>query len=146
MTYFFDTSALFKKYRTEAGSAVVAALIDNSGNECWISELARIEFFSALFRLRRNQEISDDELEQQSKRFDAALPRYQIALLSPDVLTEAERLLRTEGHRYALRTLDSLHLATFRVFGDPTWTFVSTDDQLLAVAETLGHRVLNPLR
>ena len=146
MTYFFDTSALFKKYRTEAGSSVVSSLIDDARNECWISELARIEFFSTLFRLRRNLEISDDELEQQSKRFDANLPRYQVALLSPDVLAEAERLLRTEGRRYALRTLDSLHLATFRVFCDPTWTFVSTDDQLLAVAEALGPPVLNPLR
>lgn len=146
MTYFFDTSALFKKYRTEAGSAVITLLIDDLRNDCWISELARIEFFSALFRLCRNQQISEDELDQQSKRFDATLPRYQIALLSPEVLTEAEHLLRTKGHHHPLRTLDSLHLATFRTFGDPTWVFVSTDDQLLAVAEVLGHPVLNPLR
>ncbi|MCY7349923.1 MAG: type II toxin-antitoxin system VapC family toxin [Cytophagaceae bacterium] len=145
MTYFFDTSALFKKYRTEAGSAVALSLIDETSNECWISELARIKFFSALFRLHRSLLISDDDLELQSNHFDASLPRYQISLLSPDILAEAEFLLRTEGRRFPLRTLDSLHLATFRVVGDPAWTFVSTDDQLNAIAETLGHRVLNPL-
>lgn len=118
MIYFFDTSALFKRNRTEAGSARVIYLINNQRHTSWISELSRIEFYSTLFHLHRSLMISHDQPTQLSDEFDASLTRYRITPVSPDVLAEAENLLRSEGRRFPLRTLDSLHLATFRVVGN----------------------------
>jgi len=146
MTYFFDTSALMKYYHPELGSERVIALINDPANTHYVSELIRSEFFSALHRRYRNLEINETELDETLAEFDSSLEQYQFCPLSTDVLREAERLLRNEGRSLPLRTLDSLHLATFGAFGDPTWTFVSTDDQLLAIAEALGPPVLNPLR
>lgn len=146
MTYFFDTSALMKYYHPELGSERVIALINDPANTHYVSELIRSEFFSALHRRYRNLEINETELDETLAEFDSSLEQYQFCPLSTDVLREAERLLRNEGRTLPLRTLDSLHLATFCVFGDPTWTFVSTDDQLLTIADALGHPVLNPLR
>jgi uncharacterized protein with PIN domain len=50
MILFFDTSALVKVFHEEKGSEVVTSLIKAKDNEVWISELARIEFLSAIFR------------------------------------------------------------------------------------------------
>jgi uncharacterized protein with PIN domain len=50
MILFFDTSALVKVFHEEEGSEVVTPLIKAKDNEVWISELARIEFLSAIFR------------------------------------------------------------------------------------------------
>jgi predicted nucleic acid-binding protein len=56
---FFDTSALVKYFHVEEGTEQVTALINDSHNEIWVLELARIEFISALFRKYRAHIIND---------------------------------------------------------------------------------------
>jgi len=43
---------------------VVTPLIKAKDNEVWISELARIEFLSAIFRRLRNREMNDEQLNE----------------------------------------------------------------------------------
>jgi uncharacterized protein with PIN domain len=50
MNFFFDTSALVKFFHVEAGTELVTQIMEHSSSEIWISELARIEFISALYR------------------------------------------------------------------------------------------------
>ncbi len=59
MILFFDTSALVKVFHEEKGSEVVTSLIKAKDNEVWISELARIEFLSAIFRRVRDRVTCD---------------------------------------------------------------------------------------
>jgi len=47
---FFDTSVLVKYFHPETGTAHVIELMDNASNTLWVSDLARIEFISALYR------------------------------------------------------------------------------------------------
>jgi len=48
MNIFVDTSALVKYFHEEEGTSVVTSLIDNSDNVIVVSELAHLEFISAL--------------------------------------------------------------------------------------------------
>ncbi len=50
MNLFFDTSALVKYFHEEPGTARVTALIDEPDHRVWLSELARVEFVSAMHR------------------------------------------------------------------------------------------------
>ncbi len=50
MNIFFDTSALVKHFHEEEGTKSVTCLINNVQNNIYISELARLEFLSALNR------------------------------------------------------------------------------------------------
>jgi uncharacterized protein len=64
MILFFDTSALVKFFHEEKGSETVTNLVLSKDNEIWISELARIEFLSAIFRRFRNREVDDEQLRE----------------------------------------------------------------------------------
>jgi len=47
MVYFFDTSALVKRYHREPGTEVVDDAFDDLGTDCVISDLGIVEFYSA---------------------------------------------------------------------------------------------------
>ena len=59
MNLLFDTSALVKFFHEEEGTETVTDLILDRNNEVWILELARLEFFSAVFRRFRNKELDE---------------------------------------------------------------------------------------
>ncbi len=59
MNIFFDTSALVKFFHEEPGTEKVTDLINNPGNNIFVSDLARLEFVSALYRRYRNNEIDE---------------------------------------------------------------------------------------
>ena len=56
--YFFDTSALLKRYHPEIGSNVVDAVFDLTDMIRVISDLSIIEFYSAFARRVRTGEVT----------------------------------------------------------------------------------------
>ncbi len=70
MNLFFDTSALVKYFHPEAGTDKVVELIDNPKNKIWVSDLARIEFISALHRKLRRGDIDNTQLQETLSSFD----------------------------------------------------------------------------
>ena len=64
MNLYFDTSALVKFFHAEPGTKVISELIENSANKVYVSELAKVEFYCALSRRFRNNELSKQELEE----------------------------------------------------------------------------------
>jgi predicted nucleic acid-binding protein len=60
--YFLDTSALVKIYHREAGSDYCLGLYTNESHLI-ISELARVEFHSALFRKQREKDLNAKALK-----------------------------------------------------------------------------------
>jgi uncharacterized protein with PIN domain len=97
MILFFDTSALIKFFHEEKGSKTVTSLITSNNNEIWISELARIEFLSAIFRRLRNKEIDDKQLEEAVKGFEEQVNFFNVELLGQAILKEGEFLLKRYG-------------------------------------------------
>jgi predicted nucleic acid-binding protein len=146
MILFFDTSALIKFFHEEKGSKTVTSLITSNNNEIWISELARIEFLSAIFRRLRNKEIDDKQLEEAVKGFEEQVNFFNVELLGQAILKEAEFLLKRYGKTKRLRTLDALQLGTFSLISEKDWFFVATDDALCEIVKGLGFKTINPLK
>jgi predicted nucleic acid-binding protein len=61
------------------------------------------------------------------------------------ILQESEALLLKHAKTNGLRTLDALHLATFILIKEDDWTFVASDDNLIALAKAIGASTINPL-
>lgn len=137
--YFLDTSALVKIYHREIGSDYCLALYEEQSNLI-ISELARVELHSAIFRKQREGELGQRALKAVMQRFERDCEeRYEVLHVASLVYDEACRLLSRDAGAYGLRTLDSLQLATFLTYCEKGQdSFVCADRKLAAVAEREG--------
>jgi predicted nucleic acid-binding protein len=123
--YYFDTSALAKRYIVEVGSAWVQALVaEQSGQTIYTSVLTQ------------------PELEHMTQS-------YALAAITPFVITQACVLL----HRHPLRAYDALHVACALAVREAIaprqlaeLVFVAADAALLTTAATEGSPVANPLQ
>ena len=59
--YFFDTSALVKRYHREVGTEIVDAAFDDKDATRIISDLSVIEFYSAFAKKVRTGEITEED-------------------------------------------------------------------------------------
>ena len=145
MNLFFDTSALVKYFHEEQGSEIVTDLITDPENIVHVSDLARLEFISFLYRRYRNKDIDENSLNEAISGFYEEYSRFHVEPLGHAVLQQAEELLMIYGKTYGLRTLDALHLATFFLIKEDNWIFVASDDNLINVTKAIGASVFNPL-
>ena len=144
MKFFFDTSALVKFFYVESGTELVTQIIEHPSSEIWISDLARLEFISALYRHYRNKTLDEIKLHAAITYFDKQLLSFNSEPLNQLVLDEAGLLLKKFGKEYGLRTLDALHLATYSLISEQGWCFVTSDTVLSDVAKLAGFLLLNP--
>lgn len=161
--YFFDTNALIKVYIHERGSPWVnAAMASKPSPDIYISELARVELPSALYKVERIRGYSQALTDTAINRFHAdlrlsaptrRLKVFEIVPLSDQVLTLADTLLRKyrTGTPYALRSLDAIQVAFATLVRSSLppaerggLTFVTVDRQLRGVAGAEGFPTINP--
>ena len=146
MNLFFDTSALVKIFHDEEGSSKVIELVLNEENCLFLLDIAKIEFYSALYRRLRNGELSRDNLERAKEGFEHEISHFNIQPTTPILIEEAKALLVDYGEKHGLRTLDSLHLAAFTLISDVDWIFVCCDLVLSDIIEIAGYHVINPMK
>jgi len=138
--YFFDTSALIKRYHKEKGSETVDSILDGKDNIIVISNLTIIETTSAFARKRNERKISSDELNIVLSKFYAdVLEKYIVVNLDSEHFKKSLDFILSEN----LRTLDSLQLAVATVLKNLEVTFVCTDKMLCNVARKF-FTILNP--
>jgi predicted nucleic acid-binding protein len=145
MNVFFDTSALVKFFNVEQGTERVTELILNRRNRIFISELARLEIYSALYRKFRNHQIDNVQLNEAISGFNDQLVQFNLESMNQLILDEAGVMLQNFGKNYGLRTLDAIHLATFSLIAEKSWVFVCSDDILGKVVKELGFKLINPV-
>lgn len=145
MNLFFDTSALVKYYLPEIGTGKVEQLVESVSNTVWISELFKVEFYSALFRRLRNRELSESQVQKAISGFEKSTQSFHIQPLNSLVLYDAESLLKIEGMNYPIRTLDALHFSSFRLLEETDWAFVTADTPFAGFVSKLGYQVINPM-
>jgi predicted nucleic acid-binding protein len=111
--YFFDTSALAKLYRQEAGSDFVDRLISERGSRHLISRLTLVEMESVFALKVRMGEIDRQAAVMARRRLEADLGRQRLLMAAVDDghFIDARQLLIRYGAVEALRTLDALQLA-----------------------------------
>ena len=133
---YVDTSALVKRYISEAGSDAFDAFFLAQAPLA-ISRLTIVEMRCALARRRRNQQISPT-LETQvleAFRLDVQDGALAISPFLEDDLTLAYHLM-DEVAELPLRTLDALHLAVARRHSIPA--FSTADKKQAEAAQQLG--------
>lgn len=135
---YFDTSALVKIYHREAGSEYCLDRYEDQ-SPLIISELARVEFHSALFRKQRDNELNAEALEVVLQKFEFDCEeRYEVLHVSSLIYDDACRLL-AQYTGVGLRTLDSLQLATFLNYCEKDQDlFVCADRKLSVVVNREG--------
>jgi predicted nucleic acid-binding protein len=141
---FFDTSALVKYFHEEEGTDIVTSLIENTDHDVWISELALIEFVSAMYKKYRARELSKQDVELALEGFTETCAGISVEPLGQVVSQEAIILLNKYGSTHFLRTLDALQLAAFKLIAESNSIFVSADINLCAVAASAGYSAINP--
>jgi predicted nucleic acid-binding protein len=143
--YFFDTSALVKRYYEEDGTKEVDSIIEDEQNQVIISSLSIIETTSAFRRKRNTREITADEVnELLGAFFKEALDDFIIIPLEESILSFSFNLILEED----LRTLDSLQLSAAISVDSETdeLAFVCADADLVSVANSNGLDAINPTK
>jgi predicted nucleic acid-binding protein len=147
--HYLDTSALAKQYLPEPGSDWVQSLV--ASEPVVLSVLAGVELASALARRSRQGDLSDDDKDLIFQSFLRDLSSYFVVGIREDVIEEATNMLLTSPATIALRSLDSLHLATARIVfnrarrsGIAIGDLITSDKTLAAAASWLGITSRNP--
>lgn len=98
--YFFDSSALVKWYRPEAGSDVVERLLTEPAAQHYISRLAVVEVQRVFSRRVRDREITEQELDSLRDRLyrDLGQRLFQVRKLRDFHYHNAVRLVRKYAH------------------------------------------------
>lgn len=148
---YLDTSAFLKLYRSEVGSTWLKNFV--GGNEIIISRLTIFESANTFARLYREGLLTRlvafglyRQIRRDSRNFSI------IPLGTSQQLRTATSTAFNLATGLRLRTLDAIHLATAiqadeaaRSLTPPVpFLFVSSDGQLLRVAQSIGLTVENP--
>lgn len=147
--YFFDTSALVKRYAQEAGSAEVIAIIEDDSHNIYILDLLTcVEVNSALKRKVNRQELDSDGGQKLAGLFEYHNYEDYLALNLNDSDIEIANML---VWKHSLRAYDAVQLATCIALHKlseenqgPEIVFVSADNKLVAAAQGEGLNAINP--
>ena len=146
--YFFDSSALAKRYHPENGTARVTSIFAEPGCEVRISRLSYVEVQSVFAIKVRAGFISRTDAGQQRARLvvDVAAGAIEVCAVTPEHFAAAEKLIGRHSFSTRLRTLDAVQLAVALdlLSQDLADHFVVSDKTLGEVAAREGMSVLNP--
>ena len=147
--YFFDTSALVKRYVAEIGSPWVEGITDPaSGNRIEILTITAVEVTSSVARRVNNGTLTTSQRDAIITQFrNDRDTQYRSADVTPTLVEEA----MTQAERHALRGYDAIQLAGAlltnreRIANNlPPLTLVSADVELNTAAQAEGLHVEDP--
>ncbi|MFI5274876.1 MAG: type II toxin-antitoxin system VapC family toxin [Ktedonobacterales bacterium] len=152
-SYFFDSSAIVKRYHQEPGSNWVRAVCDpRTRPPLYVSQLAQVEVVAALRRAGRRANFHASYVASMVNTFGRHLmlsdparrdPMYRLVPLTSTVMAIAAMLCNTHWlmQPNPLRSLDAIQLAcalaTAANLSDEL-LFVTADKRLLAIAPLEG--------
>lgn len=147
--YFFDSSALVKRYAYETGSEWVLALTElTASHSLYIARITAVEVVSAVTRRQRGGSVSETDAATAMADFRHDLShQYRVVEMTPTVITRAMQLAETHG----LRGYDAVQLAAALIvqkmretLGLSALELVSADRDLNDAALTEDLTVDNP--
>jgi len=143
MPYFVDTSALFKRYQPEKGTALVSQILEESNQSVYISSITIVEIVSNLKRLFEIDRITSEEQFLKQRAFfyrDIRTLGITILDVSADDIIKAEDLILK---RY-MKSIDSIQIAIALNLKRDDITFISSDRRLCKIANEEGLDTLTP--
>jgi|SRR5208283_1175289 len=143
MSHFIDTSALFKRYQPEKGTALVSQILQTADHPIFISTLSIVEIISNLRRLFEADKITTEQQFLQQRSFfyqDINILGITILDVSAEDIIMADALILK---RY-MKPIDSIQLAIALNLMHDNITFVSSDRRLCKIADEEGLQTLTP--
>ena len=141
MTY-VDTSALVKRFVSEAGSREVQSLLTR-GEPIASATIAYAELYSGLTRRHREGALSLSQYQLACRRFERDWMALVKVELGAEILSSARGLIQ----RHGLRAFDAIHLASalgLQAAANEPVTFVAADQRLLQAAAGERLATVNP--
>lgn len=145
MLYFFDTSALVKRYHLEIGSHTVIQIFEAEENRILIASLSIAEFFSALNRIKNRGQISEADFRATLERFAVDIASGRIGIENIErthIVNSCDFIVK-----YGLSTVDAIILTAALGLQDFEPIFVCADVRSgLVQAAVASHlSTLNPV-
>lgn len=146
--YYFDSSALVKRYVVETGTDWVNNLYTDSDQTIYLARVSGAEVIAALFRRMRIGDLLPVDAAKVATQFKTDFrTRYQVVEVTAKVVDSAMAL----AEQYNLRGYDTIQLAAALELNlvrnslslSPI-TFVCADNQLNEVARSVGIQIDNP--
>jgi len=147
--FFFDSSALVKRYAQETGTAWIFSLVRPSAqNRLYLARITGVEVIAALTKRMRVGSLSANATAKAINRFEREFNnRYLLIEVSPPIVKTAMTLAKNN----TLRGYDAVQLASalqanadrIAVGGSPL-IFISADHHLNSAATAEGLTVDNP--
>ncbi len=129
MKVFVDTSSLLKLYHQENDSDTIQAVLSDGVTEIVLSEIAILEFRSAIWKKVREGSIDKDVAVEIISCFQGDFDNFRWIKLTTEVTESASHLLMKYGNT-GLRTLDSIQLASALSFRGEESLFLTSDKLL----------------
>ena len=148
--FYLDTSVIVKRYRTEEGTDFVDMLYDevirSDEHSLTTSTISILEFVAAMRRIQKADIISEDDFKDAISMFSKDTEHFSLRPFNEDLLTKSINVVMD----HALRTVDSLHLATVLELKemmekiDEDTILVTNDNEMCSAAEKENLVVLKP--
>lgn len=141
--YYFDSSALVKRYSMERGTRIVNKLMVKRGKVAIVPTWTVTDFYATLSNRAQQGEITREdcysvlhkfEIESNQGLYQFLVPTLRTYLSTKDLVLEYPFLRASQVMHLAL----ALELKPLRL------TVVSADTQLLAASKTAGLHIINP--
>ena len=141
--FYFDTSAIAKRYSPETGSKKIDDIIGDKSNIIVIGNIAITELYSAISKKYRIGEISRQDFLSAIYRFEDDISKniYRFLEVDNEVITAAKILILKYSE---LRTYDSIHLSLALQLSKLKPIIVTSDTVLLKTCISEGLKVINP--
>lgn len=137
MKAFLDTSSLLKLYHQESGTETLSTALAEV-EVIYLSELARLEFRSAIWKKVRTQEITSTLANVVIACFEEDYAKFSWIKLDTQAITQAASLLNQYGAS-GLRTLDAIQLSSaLSLKGNNDTVFFTHDKLLKSIFEQEG--------
>ncbi|MEA3437782.1 MAG: type II toxin-antitoxin system VapC family toxin [Thermodesulfobacteriota bacterium] len=140
MIYFFDTSALIKRYVEEKGSNIVDNLME-SADEIFISAITRIESISTARRLLEERSLSKSDFNVFKDNLASDFPFFTVVDFSEYIEKKAIELIE----KFQIKTLDAIQLACCLTAKEDIDHLVTSDIKLAKTASDVGIDTINPM-
>lgn len=129
MVAFLDTSTLVKLYHFEDESEQLVRLISGKVSEVYLSEIAKVEFVSAIWKKVRMKDLTEEIAKEVINCFESDKMHFNWIKANSSLIEIAQNLFSKYGLT-TLRTLDALQLASCLFAKNKIDVFLTHDDFL----------------
>jgi len=138
MKIFLDSSSLIKLYHSEIGTEYLDKIFeDHTIEEIFLSDIAKVEFTSAIWKKVRTKDLTDKEADFIIESYINDYDNYTFVELDDELVLLARDLILKYGIK-GLRTLDSIQLASIIIIKSELAFAVTADDLLKSFIKSEG--------